>query len=181
MMSPLTVWPPARQGMAAATLAVGVATSVGAAAYADGPWTALAAMAHAVATVWALADSRAIATQVGTGVAMASTALLDVEGTAIGAVVVIVGVIATSELLAATARLGIVVARDPGPELRQVGTAVAIAAVTAGVTLAAGALPGPPGVIAPAVATLGCVVLAIALRAPDTVASTAHPRRRRPR
>jgi len=80
-----------------------------------------------------------------------------------------------------SARLGIVVARDPGPERRQVGTAVAIAAVTAGVTLAAGALPGPPGVIAPAVATLGCVVLAVALRAPDTVTSTAHPRRRRPR
>lgn len=181
MISPLTVWPPARQGMAAAALAVALATSAGAALYADSPWTALAALAHAVATLWALADPRVIAPQVGTGVVMAWTALLGVDGTAIGAVVVIVGVVATSEMLAATARLGIVVARDPLPEMREVAVAVAIAAVTAGMTLAAGALPGPAGLIAASVATLGCVVLAVALRAPDTVAPTAHPRRRRPR
>jgi hypothetical protein len=166
MIPRLTVWPPARQGLAAASLAIALATSVGAAVYADGPWTALAALAHAVAALWALADARVIATQVGTGVAMAWTALIGTDGTAIGAVVIVAGVVATSEMLAATSRLGIVVERDPGPELRQVGVAVALGAVTSGVTLAASALPGPPGLIAPAVATLGCVVLAVALRNP---------------
>lgn len=166
MISPLTVWPPARQGMAATALAVALATSAGAALYAEAPWTTLAALAHAVAALWALGDSRAIATQVGAGVVMAWTALLGVDGTAIGAVLVIVGVVATGELLAAAARLGIVVGRDPGPEMREVAVAVAIAASTAGVTLAAGALPGPAGLIAASVATLGCVVLALALRNP---------------
>ncbi len=141
----VTVWPPARQGLAAASLALAVATSGGAALYADAPWTALAALAHAVAALWALADRRLISTQVGTGVAMACSTLLGAEGAAIGAAVIAVGVVATSELLAATERLGIVVGRDPGPEVRRVGMAVAIAAATAAIALGAGALPGPAG------------------------------------
>ena len=163
----LTVWPRSRQGLAAAALAAAVATSTGAALYADNPWTTVAALAHVVAAVWALADVRAVATQVGTGVAMAATALIDAEGTAIGAVVLILGVVGTAELLAAADRLGMIVERDPGPELRRVGVAVAVAAVAAGVTLAAGALTGPPGLFAPALAALGCLVLAVALRVPS--------------
>ena len=162
----LTVWPPARQALSVAAVGTALVTSVGAAGYADGPWTALAAIVHVVAAALALANRQMLTVQVGAGVTMAWTALLGADGTAVGAVVTIVGVVATSELLAAAGRLGIVIERDPAPELRQVGLAVAVAAATSGVTLAAGALAGPAGLAATAVAALGCIVLAAALRAP---------------
>ncbi len=170
---PLSVWPPSRRGLAAAAVACAVATSVAGALLGGEPWTNIAAFAHVVAAVWALGDPRMLAAQVGAGVAMAWGLLPGTDGTITPVVVVVVGTVATGELLGAAGRLGMVVPRDPEPELRRVGVAVAVALVTSGATVIVGAVAGPAGLVATAVAALGCVVLAVAVRSPRAGADDA--------
>ena len=177
----LSLWSPARQGLAAAALAAALVTSAAGATYAGRSEVTIAALVHVVAAAWALSDTRAIATQVGAGVVMAWLSTVGAEGTAVGVGVVVVGVVATSELLAAAGRHRMVVERDPAPEIRRVGIAAVVAAATSGVSLAAGALAGPPALVATAVAALGCSVLAVALRVPRYGGEDRQPRpRRRP-
>lgn len=164
----LSLWPQARRGMAAAALACAVSTGVAGALLGDHAWTTLAAVAQVVATLWALADPRVLAAQVGAGVALAWSLVPGSQGTVVAVVGVVVGVVATSELLGAAGRLGMVVERDPAPEVRRAGVGVVIAMATSAATLAAGALAGPSGLLATAVAGLGCVLLAVAVGAPRT-------------
>lgn len=160
---PLTLWPPARRWLAAAALAAAVATSAVGAALA-GPTAGWFALGHVVAAAWALADRRIIVGQVGAGVALAWSLVPGTDDPVVGVVGVVAGVVATSELLGATDRLRMVVERDPQPELVRVGLAAGVAVVLSAVTVAASALPGPSGAVATVVATLGCLVAAVALR-----------------
>lgn len=170
---PLSVWPPPRRGLAAATLACAAVTSIAGALLAGEPWTNLAAVAHVIAAVWALGDSRMVGAQVTAGVALAWGLLPGADGTVASVAVVVVGTVATSELLGATGRLGTIVPRDPAPELRRLGVAVVVALVTCGATLVAGAIAGPAGLVATGLAAVGCVVLAMAVRTPDAAADNA--------
>jgi hypothetical protein len=161
----LSVWPPARRGLAAAALGCAVVTSATGALVGDGPWTTLAALAQVVAALWALVDSRMLAAQVAAGVGLAWGLVPGTGGPVVAVVAVVVGVVATSELLGASGRLGMVIERDPAPEVRRVGVAVAIALATSGAALAAGSLAGPSGLVATAVAALGCILVAAAVGA----------------
>jgi hypothetical protein len=170
-VAPLTVWPVTRRGLATAAVACAVLTSAAGAALGDGGWATSAALAHAVAAVWTLADSRAVDGQVAAGVGMAWALVPGTDGPVVGVVVVVVGVVLTSELLGATTRLGMVVERDPRPELRRAGGAALVALVASAATLAAGSLAGPSGLLATAVAGTGCALLAVALRAAGGVSA----------
>lgn len=160
---PLTLWPSARRWLAAAALAAAVVTSLVGAALA-GPTAGWFALGHVVAAAWALTDRRIVVGQVGAGVALAWSLVPGTDDPVAGVVVVVAGVVATSELLGSTHRLGMVVERDPRPELLRAALATGAAVVLSAVTVAASALPGPSGAVATGVATLGCVVAAVALR-----------------
>lgn len=162
----LTTWPAGRRALAAAAMACAVVTGAFGALLAPGTVAVPLAIAHALVGLWVLVDRRVLALQVAVGVALAWSLVPDDAGTVLAVVPVVSGVVATSELLGATDRLGMVLERHPGPELARVGTAVGLAVATSGATLAAGALAGPAGLLATAVAALGCTLLAVALRAP---------------
>ena len=66
-------------------------------------------------------------------------------------------------LAAAAGRVGMVVRRDPVPDLRRVGVAAAVAVVTSGATLAASALPGPDGLAATVIGGAGLPLAALAV------------------
>ena len=76
----------------------------------------------------------------------------------------VAGVVATSELAASAGRLGMVVPRDPRPELRRVAIATAIAAAASGAALAVSGLPGPDGLVATVAGAAGLALAAVALR-----------------
>lgn len=163
----LTVWPAGRRSVAALAVFCALVTGLAGGAAGTAGWAVLTAAAHVVAALWALADTRMIGVQVGAGVLLAWSLLPETEGAGVAAVVVAVvaGVVATSELLGACARLRLVIERDPRPELLRMGLAVAVAVAVSSATVAAGGLAGPAGLVATAVAAVGCVVVAVALRA----------------
>jgi hypothetical protein len=159
-----TVWPPARQGLVAAALVAGVMTAAGALAAGPAEWTRPTGAAWAVAVVWAAADPRVLAAPVAAGALLCGAVLVEASGAVVAVIPLVAGVVATTELAAAAARVGIVVPRDPQPELRRVGLATALAVVIAGATVAASVLPGPGGLVATVVAAGGAALVAAAVR-----------------
>lgn len=161
----LTVWPPARRGLAAAAIAAAAITGVLAWALHDHGLVTLLGFVHLAAACWAVQDGRAVPTQVGSGVALTWSLLAGAHGTVPGVVPVLLGVIAASELLGSSHRLGTVLARDVVGELRRVGTALVVASGASVAVLGVGALAGPSGMVATAAGGVGCGVLALAVRA----------------
>jgi hypothetical protein len=98
------------------------------------------------------------------GALACAAVLIDASDTVVAVVPLVAGVVATAELAAAAGRVGMVVLRDPVPEVRRVGLAVAIALVTSGSAVAASTLPGPDGLVATAVGAAGAALLAGAVR-----------------
>jgi len=90
--------------------------------------------------------------------------LVGADGTMVAVVPLVTGVVAAAELAAAAGRVGMVVRRDPVPDLRRVGVAAAVAAVASGATLAASALPGPDGLPATVIGGAGLALAALAIR-----------------
>ena len=90
--------------------------------------------------------------------------LIGADGTMVAVVPLVTGVVAAAELAAAAGRVGLVVRRDPVPDLRRVGVAAAVAAVASGATLAASALPGPDGLPATVIGGAGLALAALAIR-----------------
>jgi hypothetical protein len=159
-----TVWPPARQGLVAATLVAGALTATGVVAAGAGGWSTTAAVAFVVTVMWAVADPRSLGAAVVAGALACAAVLIDARDTVVAVVPLVAGVVATAELAAAAGRVGMVVLRDPVPEVRRVGLAVAIALVTSGSVVAASSLPGPDGLVATAVGAAGAALLAGAVR-----------------
>ena len=159
-----TVWPPARQGLVAATLVAGALTATGVVGAGAGGWSTTAAVAFFVAVMWAVADPRSLGAAVVAGALACAAVLIDASDTVVAVVPLVAGVVATAELAAAAGRVGMVVLRDPVPEVRRVGLAVAIALVTSGSAVAASTLPGPDGLVATAVGAAGAALLAGAVR-----------------
>lgn len=156
----MTLWPPARRRVAVLTVAVAAVTATYAVGI--GPrWQPLVAVAYVVAAGVAVASPPAIAAQVAVGVGLAWSVLPELDGVQVLALVpLVIGVVATAELLGLVARLRMVVER--APDMQRVSVAVTLAAIISGATLAAGLLDGPGGVIGTLLAASACVVLAIA-------------------
>lgn len=159
-----TIWPRGRVGMVVITLVTAAATAALAAWAGDGPGHVLAGAGFVAATVAALESPRVVWLPVLVGVGLSWSLLEGREGTeALVMVPVIVGVVATAELIAVVARLEMIVRRNPVDDLARVGLLAAVAAVGTLLTLVLGSIEGPGGFAALALAAGACVVLAVLL------------------
>jgi hypothetical protein len=172
-----TLWPPERLTVALLTTLAAGATAV-AGAIVGPKWTAAVGGLHLAVTLFALVLPAALPFQVGVGLVLACSALVDpgnyVVGddvTVVGVVPLVVGVVATAELLGLSAQMGIVIPRDPMAGLGRVAIATAVAAVASSLTLAVGALDGPTGLLATLLAVVGCLGFVALLLRPDDPAS----------
>jgi hypothetical protein len=164
----LTVWPPARFGVAG--LAVLTAGGTVVVAVVAGPsWAAFVGGLHVAATLLTVVQPSAVPAQVAAGMVLCWGLLADAgdaplgSGPTVALVALVVGVVVTAELLGLAAQMGIVVARHPGDGLARVGVAAAVSLVATGGTLAIGRLDGPEGVVATLLAVAGGVGLAALL------------------
>jgi hypothetical protein len=161
-----TVWPRPRRRARALTYLVALITAVYGGSFGgdDAAWLPLVALVYFVATAIASSSPSTIAGQVITGFGLAWGALQQLEGIAVLALVpLMVGVVATAELLGVVARLGIVVERAAGPDLRRLPAAVGLTAVISATTLSIGVLDVPGGFTGTLLAAGACVVLAVVL------------------
>jgi peptidoglycan/LPS O-acetylase OafA/YrhL len=71
--------------------------------------------------------------------------------------------VATAELLAGAARLNMPIERDGREDLRRAGLAAVAGAGVFGAVALVGTLPGPTGLVAVALASGACIVLALLL------------------
>jgi hypothetical protein len=166
----LTLWPPGRLGVA--LLAVIAAASTAVVGVLAGPdWAAIVGGIHITATVVAVVAPATLPAQVAAGVVLAWSLFAETGGSttletgrAVALVAIVVGVIATAELLGLAAQMGIVVPRRPAPGLARVALTVAAALGVAVVTLVVGRIEGPRGLVATllaVVASLGFVALVL--------------------
>ena len=77
----------------------------------------------------------------------------------------LIGVVATAELLAVVDRVVTSVDHDPRAGLRRAGLAAAVAGVTFAGVLLLGSVTGPTGLAAVALASAACVIVALVLAA----------------
>jgi hypothetical protein len=175
-----TLWSPERLTVALLTGLVSLATAV--AGVLAGPnWAAAVAGLHVAVTLFALVLPAALPFQVAVGLLLAASPLVGsgtslVTGddvTVVGVVPLVVGVVATAELLGLSAQMGIVIPRNPMAGLGRVAVTTAVAAATSGLTLAIGALDGPSGLLATLLAIVGCVGFVALLLRPGESASRA--------
>jgi hypothetical protein len=161
-----TLWPGPRRRVCALTYLVAVVTATYGAAFAgnDATWLAPIAVAYVVATAFASRSPSAIAAQVIAGFGLAWGVLQQLDGLAVFALVPLtVGVVVTAELLGVVGRLGIIVERAAGPDLRRVPAAAGVTAVISAATLSIGLLDVPGGLVGTLLAAGACVVLAVFL------------------
>ena len=151
-------WWPARRRLS--LLAIATATMTGVAAVMLGGSTDLAATYFLVALV-ALLSPAAIAIQVVAGQVLVGSLLMAGGRTdPLALVLVFASVVATAELLAEVARMDTPFESDPRGDLRQAGLATVIGGGAFGAVVLVGDVPGPTGVLAVALASGACVVLA---------------------
>jgi hypothetical protein len=159
-----TVWPTARRGVAALTVAVASATALAAALAGDAIWQMFLGPAFVLCTVVTLNSPRLVWLPVLAGVGLSWSLLEGREGTeALVMVPVIAGVVVTAELLAIVDRLEMIVPRDPVPDIARAVFVTATAAALGLVTLLAGSVDGPGGFAAVALGAAACIVLAVLL------------------
>ena len=158
------VWWPQRRLMGGLAVLVAALTGTGMAILDGGEGHLRGGALYTLTAVLGLAYPPAIAAQVIVGQAMAATLLLGPEAPPLVTLLpAVVGVVATAELLALSARLGSPVERSPGPDLRRSLAATAIGAAVFGAVLLAGALPGPSGLAAVTLAAAALTGLAVVL------------------
>lgn len=159
-----TLWPRARRRVATAVVLTAAITAIYVGVLGGAPRYWVLSAGYLAAALLALTSPQAIAGQVAIGIALAWSLLPGREGTEAFVILpVIVAVVMTAELLAMAARLGMIVARDPRPDIRRLAIAVTLAALTSVATLAIGLLPGPGGLAATAIAAGACLLLALLL------------------
>lgn len=154
-------WRPARRRFAALALVTATLTATaGAVLGGAGAHMSLSFLYVALVAV-ALLYPAAIAAQVVGGQVLVGTILAGaVRPPLLLSLAMLAGIVATAELLAVVARLDTPIEADPTDELPRIGLAsLAGAAIFAAVLLASG-LPGPGGLVAVALASAACLVLA---------------------
>lgn len=104
----------------------------------------------------------AIATQVVVGQLLVASLLVGPGAPhPLLALPLVAGVVATAELLGGLHRLDKPLEREAGGDLRGIGTAVAVAGSAYGAVALLGAIPGPTGLLAVALASAACVGMAL--------------------
>jgi hypothetical protein len=175
---PPTLWSASRWRVAAVTGIVIAATALLAVLVGGTGWHRLAAVAYVVAAVATLTAPRRIGWQVATGLVLCWSVLPVLEGGATFALVpLVVGVVATAELVGLVGRLGIIVERDPGPDLRRLPVTLGLTALISAVTLLVGRIGGPGGLAAVVLAAGACGLLAMVLTGDRASAPHAAPGR----
>jgi len=155
---------PSRGRLRAIAVTVSVVTATVGAALGGTTGHVVLAVALVASTIAALRAPAWIAVQVVAGQLLAARLLLGTVGiTALHVLPLVAGVIATAELLAATARMDTPVERAPGSGLRGAAFAAVLGAAVFGAVALTASLPGPSGMLAVGIASAACVVLAILL------------------
>ena len=151
-------WWPARKRLS--LLAIATATVTGGVAAMLGGSTDLAA-AYVLVTLVALLSPAAIAVQVVVGqVLLGSLLMAGGRADPLALVPVFASVVATAELLADVARMDTPFESERRGDLHQVGLATVVGGGAFGAVVLVGDVPGPTGVLAVALASGACVVLA---------------------
>ncbi len=156
--------PNARTRLIAAALLLAVATGVVALSLGATPNHAWGAFGYVAVVGFAVLAPGAIWAQVLAGQLLAGSLLLGPGRLPWWVVVPIVAsVIATAEVLGVVARLNAVVPRAPADDLRRAGQATLIGGAVFALVAFAGALPGPRGILAVALASAASVSVAALL------------------
>ena len=156
--------PNARTRLIAAALLLAVATGVVALSLGATPNHAWGAFGYVAVVGFAVLAPGAIWAQVLAGQLLAGGLLLGPQALPWWIVAPIVAsVIATAEMLGVVARLDSVVPRDPTDDLRRAGQATVVGGAVFAVVAFAGVLPGPPGILAVALASAASVAVAALL------------------
>lgn len=156
-------WPARRHTAALAVLTASLAGAAGAALGTSDGYLYGAAIYVAV-TVVALFVPAGITAQVVGGQVLVGSLLLGQAGVRpLLLLPLVAGVVVTAELLGVAARLATLVERDPRDDLQRAGIATLVGAGAFGVAAMAGGLPGPSGLLAVALASGACAVLAAVL------------------
>lgn len=163
-----TLWSAARRQVAAG--AFGVAALTGFSAHVIGDETYQSALAGLYVLLAAIAifNPEALTWKLVLGAVLVGIGMIDHEGTEMLVMLpVLGGVVATAELLGITARLGMVIERDPAPDLVRLCLVVVLTLASYAAVLLTGELDGPSGLVSTGLAAGACVGLALALRRPD--------------
>lgn len=159
-----TLWPAGRRALAGAAVAVATVTALaGGLVVASGRLALVFGAAHVGATLIAVQRPPAVGLHVATGSALAAAALVDSGDTVAGVVILVAGAVVGAELLGGAGEAAIVVERDPRPTVRRAALAGAMALAVAGLVVVLGAIDGPSGVLATAVAAIGATALVLVL------------------
>lgn len=154
----------AHQRAAAMTLLAATATSLFAAAVGDSTISTLAAIAYLGVVAGALRLAAWVTAAIVAGPVLAAVLLLAPAGPALLLLApVVAGVIATSEFLAAAARLEAPASRAAPDEFRRPLLAALSGTGVFAIVLLASRLPGPAGLAAVVIAASACVGLAMVL------------------
>lgn len=151
-----------------ASIALFTAAVTGAASAVIGAsaWHVLGAFGYIAAAAVALLAPGALVVQVVGGLMLVGSLLLDRDWpTALLVLPLVAAVVVTAELIAFAARLSTPFDRSPGHDLRRAGIAAVIAGAVYGIVVLAGTLPGPTGVMAIALGSAACALLALGLAA----------------
>lgn len=169
--------PPRARRLAGAAVAVVTVTALaGGLVVASGRLALVFGAAHVGATLIAVRRPPAVGLHVATGSALAAAALVDSGDTVAGVVILVAGAVVGAELLGGAGAAAIVVERDPRPTVRRAALAGAMALAVAGLVVVLGAIDGPSGVLATAVAAVGATALVLVLAgAHRSGVSTARP------
>lgn len=164
MWSGGTTWWPARRRLAGLAILTATLTGSIAATAGSSPAHVYGAGGYLVLTLIALFWPSAIVAHVIGGQVLAGSVLVAPGGGELVPLLAIVaGAVATTELLAGAARLDMPVEREGRDDLRRAGLAAVAGAGVFGAVALVGTLPGPTGLVAVALASGACIVLALLL------------------
>lgn len=154
----------AKAGVRALALLVALVTGAGAASLGGTGTHARAAVVYVILAAAALVQPRWIVLQVIGGQLLAAALLLAPGGPdPLWLLPLMVGVTLGAELLGAAARQDSPRGRSPLPELRRAGLSAVVGGGAFGAVLMLGTLPGPPGLLAIALAVGASVAVAAVL------------------
>ncbi len=164
-----TPWP--RHRLAVASVAVGAALLTGTVALATATegdaeaaaLTGLFGLVLAAVTLLAVVDPRLIVAVPAASLIVVWTVVARSDDPGWALVLILSLAVAAAELAGLSGRLGIVVPRNVGDGGLQVVLHVALAAAATATALLAGRLDGPSGLLATAIAVLGCLALAVVI------------------
>lgn len=164
---PATTARPARPLGGAAMITALLTAAIGAGA-GGSVWHLYGAAAYVAVALGALSAPPMITVQVIAGQLLAASLLLRPDAPPfLLLLTMVIGVVATAELLAQVARIQTSVDFDPREEVHRVVVSAAVGGSVFGMVVLLGRVPGPTGLAAIGLASAACVIVAIVL-ASDT-------------